>query len=246
MIKRIFIFLMLTLMAMIFFNLASNYSENTELSKLGHYYAETGPRELGAPNLVTAVVVTYRGLDTLGEVTVLFISAAGVGLLLRRTRRREDDEDLEQGDRAEETAGVHKPASEIVETATELLLPMVILFGIYVFLNGHLSPGGGFQGGAIIASGTMFLLLALPESHISRMMIAIIESLSGFSYVVVGVLGVIMAGGFLDNRIMDLGTYGALFSAGAIPLIYVFVGLKVGFELSAVLDRFRKEDTGPL
>ena len=123
---------------------------------------------------------------------------------------------------------------------------MVILFGIYVFLNGHLSPGGGFQGGAIIASGTMFLLLALPESHISRLMIAIIESLSGFSYVVVGVLGVLLAGGFLDNRIMDLGTYGALFSAGAIPLIYVFVGLKVGFELSAVLDRFRKEDTGPL
>ena len=246
MIKRLFIFLILAVMAVIFLKLATNYSENTVLSKLGYYYAEQGPAELGAPNLVTAVVVTYRGLDTLGEVTVLFISAAGVGLLLRRTRRKDDDEDLEEGDRAEETAGVHKPASEIVETATELLLPMVILFGIYVFLNGHLSPGGGFQGGAIIASGTMFLLLALPESHISRLMIAMIESLSGFSYVVVGVLGVILAGGFLDNRILDLGTYGALFSAGAIPLIYVFVGLKVGFELSAVLDRFRKEDTGPL
>lgn len=246
MIKRIFIFLILALMAMIFFKLATNYNENTELSRLGHYYVDKGPEELGAPNLVTAVVVTYRGLDTLGEVTVLFISAAGVGLMLRRTRRKDDDEDLDQGDRAEETAGKHKPASEIVETATELLLPMVILFGIYVFLNGHLSPGGGFQGGAIIASGTMFLLLALPESHISRLMIAIIESLSGFSYVIVGVLGVIMAGGFLDNRIIGLGSYGSLFSAGAIPLIYVFVGLKVGFELSAVLDRFRKEDTGPL
>lgn len=247
MIKRIFIFLMLTLMAMVFFNLAANYTENTSLSKLGKYYVEKGPQELGAPNLVTAVVVTYRGLDTLGEVTVLFISAAGVGLLLRRTRRnQDDDEGLEQGDRDEETAIKHKPASEIVETATELLLPMVILFGVYVFMNGHLSPGGGFQGGAIIASGTMFLLLALPESHISRLMIAITESMSGFSYVVVGVLGVVLAGGFLDNRIMDLGTYGSLFSAGAIPLIYLFVGLKVGFELSAVLDRFRKEDTGPV
>ena len=51
-----------------------------------------------------------------------------------------------------------------------------------------------------------------------------------------------MAGGFLDNRFMDLGTYGELFSAGAIPLIYTFVGLKVGFELSAVLDRFRQYD----
>ena len=247
MIKRLFIFAMLVLMALIFFNLVSNYTEKTSLSKLGHYYADKGPQELGAPNLVTAVVVTYRGLDTLGEVTVLFISAAGVGLLLRRTRRNQDDDTgLEQGDREEETAGTHKPASEIVETATELLLPMVVLFGVYVFINGHLSPGGGFQGGAIIASGTMFLLLALPESHISRLMIALTESLSGFSYVVVGVLGVVLAGGFLDNRIMDLGSYGSLFSAGAIPLIYTFVGLKVGFELSAVLDRFRKEDTGPV
>jgi len=246
MIKRILILLVLAMLAVMFLKLASNYHENSTLSTLGQYYAERGPAELGAANLVTAVVVTYRGLDTLGEVTVLFISAAGVGLLLRRTRRTDDDEDLDKGDRAEETAGTHKPASEIVETATQLLLPMVILFGIYVFLNGHLSPGGGFQGGAIIASGTMFLLLALPESHISRTLIAMTESLSGFSYVIIGVLGVILAGGFLDNRIMGLGTYGHLFSAGAIPLIYVFVGLKVGFELSAVLDRFRKEDSGPL
>ena len=246
MIKRLFILMILAVMGLIFIQLASSYTENSSLSKLGRYYVEQGPQELGAANLVTAVVVTYRGLDTLGEVTVLFISAAGVGLLLRRTRRKDDKEDLERGDRAEEASGTHNPASEIVTTATQLLLPMVMLFGVYVFLNGHLSPGGGFQGGAIIASGTMFLLLALPQSHISRLLVALTESLSGFSYVVIGVLGVFMAGGFLDNRILGLGTYGSLFSAGAIPLIYTLVGLKVGFELSAVLDRFRKDDTGPL
>ena len=249
MIKRLFIFIMLALMAVMFFNLSLSYDEKSTLSKLGHYYVENGPREIGAPNLVTAVVVTYRGLDTLGEVTVLFISAAGVGLLLRRSRRGQDDRH-NKDEATQEAAITHKAASEIVETATELLLPIIILFGIYVFMNGHLSPGGGFQGGAIIASGTMFLLLALPESHLSRLMISITESLSGFSYVVVGVLGVVLAGGFLDNRFMDLGTYGDLFSAGAIPLIYTFVGLKVGFELSAVLDRFRQEedsgDTGPV
>ncbi|HHJ36669.1 MAG TPA: sodium:proton antiporter, partial [Gammaproteobacteria bacterium] len=247
MIKRLFIFMTLALVTVIFFNLASHYDENHSLSRLGHYYVAHGPQEIGASNLVTAIVVTYRGLDTLGEVTVLFISAAGVGLLLRRSRRRPDSKthtlkDEKKDPQAEnqyagKTADPCKPASEIVETATQLLLPMIILFGIYVFLNGHLSPGGGFQGGAIIASGTMFLLLALPESHISRLMIATTESLSGFSYVVVGVLGVIYAGGFLDNRFLDTGHYGDLFSAGAIPLIYTFIGLKVGFELSAVLDR---------
>ena len=118
MIKRMFIFIMLALMAIIFFNLAANYDESTSLSRLGHYYVENGPQEIGAPNLVTAVVVTYRGLDTLGEVTVLFISAAGVGLLLRRSRRKQDQQ-------TNKTDIAHKAASEIVETATELLLPMI-------------------------------------------------------------------------------------------------------------------------
>lgn len=239
MIKRLFIFAVLLLIGVAFLQLVLNYSERGDLLKLGHYYAEKGPEEVGAANLVTAVVVTYRGLDTLGEVTVLFISAAGVGLLLRRSRPQvEPDSDEDNG---EAEMHHHKPSSEIVETATELLLPMVILFGIYVFLNGHLSPGGGFQGGAIAASGTMFLLLALPESHISRVVISFTESLAGFAYVIVGLLGVVFAGGFLDNRIFGLGEFGTLFSAGAIPLIYLFVGLKVGFELSAVLDRFRED-----
>ena len=230
MIQRLLIFLTLLLTAAIFAQLALNYTEHSQLSKLATHYAGQGPAELGAPNLVTAVVVTYRGLDTLGEVTVLFISAAGVGLMLRR--RQQVAVEVED----------KKPASEIVVTAAQLLMPMVFLFGVYVFVNGHLSPGGGFQGGAIIAAGSLLLLLALPGAELRQRLIAVTESLSGFSYVVVGLLGVILAGGFLDNRIMSLGTYGTLFSAGAIPIIYTLVGLKVGAELSTVLGRFR--DTG--
>jgi multicomponent Na+:H+ antiporter subunit B len=232
MIRRFFVFLALVMIGLIFSDLVLNYTERQELSPLAQHYAANGPQELGAANLVTAVIVTYRGLDTLGEVTVLFISAAGVGLLLRRSREEEEEAD----DAKEEK----KASSELVQTATEVLLPMVFLFGIYVFMNGHLTPGGGFQGGAIIASGTMLLLLALPRARISRLMLGLTESLSGFAYLMVGVLGVLLAGGFLDNRIMGLGTFGSLFSAGAIPLIYAFVGLKVGSELSAVIDRFRQ------
>lgn len=232
MVKRLFIFIMLGLMGSMFWQVANQYEEHETLSKLGSYYAKKGPSELGAANLVTSVVVTYRGLDTLGEVTVLFLAAAAIGLLLKPDSKPDE----------ETPALEHRQASEIVTTATELLLPMVILLGVYVFTNGHLSPGGGFQGGAIIASGTMFLILALPETHISRVVISWVESLSGFSYVVVGALGILLAGGFLDNRLLPLGEFGGLLSAGAIPLIYVFVGLKVGFELSAILDRFRKQD----
>lgn len=218
--------LTLLLMGWVFGKVVLNYQERTSLEGVSRYYAEQGPRELGAPNLVTAVVVTYRGLDTLGEVTVLFISAAGVGLMLRRREKRPSEEPPSH-------------ASEIVETASRLLEPLVVLLGIYVFLNGHLSPGGGFPGGAIMASGTVLLLLALPETSLSRRLISWTESVSGFAYVLIGVLGVVLAGGFLDNRILGLGEYGHLLSAGAIPLIYLFIGLKVGSELSAVLDKFR-------
>ena len=232
MIKRLLIIFTLLLTAAIFARLVVNYNEHGELTKLAQRYVGQGPAELGAANLVTAVVVTYRGLDTLGEVTVLFSSAAGAGLMLRRRERPQ----------ATASPVEKKPASEIVETAAELLLPIIFLFGVYVFVNGHLTPGGGFQGGAIIAAGSLLLLLALPQATLRHRLISITESLSGFGYVVVGVLGVILAGGFLDNRIMSLGTFGTLFSAGAIPIIYTLVGLKVGSELSAVLDRFREPD----
>jgi len=233
MLKRLFIVLTLILVAVIFSDLALNYSEHSKLSGVAQHYASDGPQELGAANLVTSVVVTYRGLDTLGEVTVLFISAAGVGLMLRR-RERPDSR-----------APVRRPASELVETAARLLMPMVFLFGVYVFVNGHLTPGGGFQGGAIVASGVLLLLLAMPQAQLSHRLIGFTESLSGFSYVVVGVLGIVLAGGFLDNRILPLGSFGSLFSAGAIPIIYIFVGLKVGSELSAVIDRFRSDESKP-
>ncbi|MCB1723442.1 MAG: sodium:proton antiporter [Gammaproteobacteria bacterium] len=224
--KRLLIVLTLILLAFMFWDVAGNYVEKTALEALPGRYVAQGPDELGAPNLVTAVVVTYRGLDTLGEVTVLFLSAIAVGLLLT----------LGGGTDAAEPP---KRASEIVETAVEYLFPIVILLGVYIFANGHLTPGGGFQGGAVIASATLLLFLSLPQSRLRHGLLSATESLSGFGYVVIGVLGIALAGGFLDNRVLPLGEYGRLFSAGAIPVIYTFIGLKVGTELSAVLERFK-------
>lgn len=235
MIKRLFIFLVLLLFAVMFFDVAKNYMEPEGLSTLATRYVDQGPDELGAANLVTAVVVTYRGLDTLGEVTVLFLSAAVVGLLLgMMTKQEKEGKDEDEG---------KTPSSELVQTTVQFLLPIIFLFGAYIFINGHLTPGGGFQGGAVIASGIVLLFLALPYAKLRHGLLSALESLSGFGYVVVGVLGLVLAGGFLDNRFLPLGNYGALFSAGAIPIIYIFIGLKVGTELSAVLEHFKSRDS---
>ncbi|HHM02788.1 MAG TPA: DUF2105 domain-containing protein [Caldithrix abyssi] len=205
-----------------------DWSPMERLSGVAYDYVTRGAADLGAMNLVTAIVVTYRGLDTLGEVTVLFLAASGVAVLLRRTEGEQ-----------QESAAPKRAASEIVTTGASLLSPFIVMFGAYIFLNGHLSPGGGFQGGAVIASAVLLLFLAHPDYKLRHNVLNIIESFSGFTYVLVGLLGLFLAGGFLDNRFLPLGTYGTILSAGAIPLIYTLIGLKVGTELAGILENMK-------
>ena len=224
MIKRAIALALLAVFAVAFGYLLVAYVPDTELNQTARYYAERTATELGAANIVTAIVVTYRGLDTLGEVTVLFLAATIVGLVLA------------EGAHARGPGRRHRPpAGELLTSGTRFLVPMILLLGVYVFVNGHLTPGGGFQGGAIIASGVLLLLLADPLRHFGHRLIAAIESVAGILYVAIGIAGLILAGGFLDTRILPLGTLGELASAGAIPLIYSLIGLKVGAEFASML-----------
>lgn len=222
MLKKILILFLVAGMALIAFDLFEAYQDKTSLAQTGAYYAKNAPEEVGAANLVTSVVVTYRGLDTLGEVSILFLTAAIISFVLKV--RREDEEDRET-----------RITSEILISASQVLTPIIMLVGIYIFINGHLTPGGGFQGGAVIASAVLLMLMSNPKLHISHKIISTVESISGFAFVLIGVIGILVGGGFLDNRIMELGTFGTLLSAGAIPFIYIFVGLKVGAELSNII-----------
>jgi multicomponent Na+:H+ antiporter subunit B len=224
MIKRFFVILLLIGLGAVFLGLLAGYTPDDQLNLTASYYANHTAQDLGAANIVTAIIVTFRGLDTLGEVTVLFLTAAIVGLVLSQGRRKRDDARREL-----------PPTGELLTTGTRLLVPLILLLGVYVFANGHLTPGGGFQGGAILASGVLLLLLTDPMRRFSHGLIAAIESTAGLFFVGIGVLGVFLAGGFLDNRILPIGELGELFSAGAIPMIYSFVGLKVGAEFSSML-----------
>ncbi|MBK5940955.1 hydrogen gas-evolving membrane-bound hydrogenase subunit E [Halochromatium roseum] len=224
MIRRLFVTLLLLGLAGVFAGLVVSYSPDETLNLSARYYAEHTAQDIGAANIVTAIIVTFRGLDTLGEVTVLFLTAAIVGLVLSHGRR-------EGGGSGRELP----PAGELLGTGTRLLVPLILLLGAHVFVNGHLTPGGGFQGGAILASAILLLLLTDPLRRISHRLITAIESTAGLVFVGIGVLGIVLAGGFLDNRILPIGNLGELFSAGAIPIIYSFIGLKVGAEFSSML-----------
>ncbi len=195
----------------------------TEPGRVAQHYIDNGIDENRGANLVTSVIVNYRGFDTLGEVTVLFLSVAGAGFVLRRRDGLVRHE--------------HRPSSEILQTGARMLFAPIVVFGAYIFVHGHLSPGGGFQGGAVIASAVMLLLLADRSHHLPHGLMHWLESMAGFGYVMAGVAGLVVAGSFLSNQgVLPLGTWNRLFSAGIIPIIYILVGLKVGTELSSLLD----------
>lgn len=224
MIKNAFIFITLILMSLLLLPLATDIKPMDSFNSLAERYMKEGPKEVGSANPVTSVVVTYRGFDTLGEVTVLFTAFMGVGLLLRR---KEDEEMIVEAEKRE--------GSEILQTASNFITPLLFIFGIYVFVHGHLSAGGGFQGGVIIASAILLGVLSRTSYKINDNLVLFVDSFAGLMLVILATLGVILAGGFMDNRYIGLGEYGKLFSAGAIPFIYSFIGIKVGSMLTGIL-----------
>lgn len=227
MVSRILAILAVIGTAALLFPLLTGVTGFEELSTLAATYVNEAPEEVGAQNLVTAVIVTLRGLDTLGEVAVLFIAASAVGFLLAGSGKSDRE--------SEPPAAADRPPSEILMTGASFLFPLLALFGVFVFLHGHLTPGGGFQGGVIIASGLLLLRLGHGAFPVSHRGLGITEAFSGGFYVALGILGLLLAGGFLDSRLLPLGEFGSLLSAGTIPIIYSLIGLKVGAELTSML-----------
>ena len=193
-------------------------------SSVGDYYLNNTVEQTGSVNTVTSIIVSYRGFDTLGEVTVLFLAATGLGAILfdkkGKKRRRQN-------------------ASLIVRVSAQLIYPFIILLGAYVFIHGHLTPGGGFQGGAIIATGVLLMFMSYRSFDVNHKALTYMESLAGITFVVIGLAGLIWGGSFLQN-FLPLGIPNELFSAGVIPIIYIAVGIKVGAELTGLLDNLLK------
>ena len=129
----------------------------------------------------------------------------------------------------------------MLRTGSRALFGIILMTGVYVAIHGHLTPGGGFPGGAMIASSMLLLYLADDQFRAKIKGFKMLESVAGSLYVLIGVAGLFAADFFLENFLAN-GTLGALFSAGIIPIIYVLIGLKVGSEISGVIDNFLTEE----
>ncbi len=202
---------------------------NGSLNGIGQSILALAPKEVGTANIVTSVVLAYRGLDTLGELIILFVAATAAGMVLSNSPE-EEAQNLQPL--------VRFPAAGFVlQISSHLLFPFLLLLGAYIIVHGHLTPGGGFQGGAVLAAAFFIPVLTSPAGPFSHNVSSLVEGLAGGSFIVIGLLGLFGQGYFLAP-LGSPGIVGDLVSAGSLPLLYTAIGIKVGSELAGLLARF--------
>jgi len=125
----------------------------------------------------------------------------------------------------------------IVKTIAKLVVPLIILFGVYMMLHGHLTPGGGFPGGVIIASAFILLVLAFGKEVVFQKLkvstASVLESIGALIFLSLAVIGMVVGGWFFVN-FLPKGYPVKIISAGFIPFANIGIGLKVGGGIFAV------------
>jgi multicomponent Na+:H+ antiporter subunit B len=196
-------------------------------------------KERHATEVVTAVVFDYRGVDTLGEEFILFVSALGVALLLRASREEEEEEPTEIAE-----ARIVPPATEPVRLAARFLIGPTVVLGLYVVAHAHLTPGGGFQGGAALATASALVFVGGRFVTFRRVnpvaLIDLAEGAGAGGYAALGLLGVAAGAEFLAN-VLPVGTTGDLYSAGTIPVLNLLVGLAVSAAFVLIISEFLEQ-----
>ncbi|WP_432473397.1 DUF4040 domain-containing protein [Amphritea sp. HPY] len=153
-------------------------------------YIEESPKEVGLPNMVTSVLASYRGFDTLGETVVVFSAVIGVLSLLGV--RRNKKKDLESG----------LESHRVLHVVAKIIIPLVILFALYVQFHGDFGPGGGFQAGVIAAAAFILYALVFGLANafavVGPKFLQLMASFGVLLYASVGLYSMYKGGHFLD------------------------------------------------
>jgi multicomponent Na+:H+ antiporter subunit B len=197
---------------------------------IGNTILDNAKDQVGTANVVTSVVLAYRGLDTLGELSILFAAASAVGLVLTKSNFNKSLNEIEKPTQIETS-----DSGFVAINAIDLIFPLLLVVGMYIISHGHLTPGGGFQGGVILAIAFSMRSIVRPkQKSVDHAVVTFIEAFAGISFIVIGLVALYTQGNFLQP-LLDQGQFGNLWSAGTIPLLYLAVGLKVGAELAGLI-----------
>jgi multicomponent Na+:H+ antiporter subunit B len=195
-------------------------------------------------NAIASVTFDQRGFDTMGEEFILFAAVLGASVLLRREPDEVADLDVDDGDEGARDRPAPGPSLEMVRLTGYVVLPPLVVVGIYVIAHGHLTPGGGFQGGIVLATALHLLYIAGDYTALRRLrperVVEISEASAAAAYVVVGLVGLAVAGAFLSN-VLPYGSLGQLASAGTVPVLNVAVGVEVGSAMVLLLAEFLEQ-----
>ena len=213
-----------------------NNPDNNEVAKR---YIENGLSETGAVNIVSGMILDYRAFDTFGESCVLFAATICVMIMLRIDgQTKEDDEEAQKvtfGIRQSAFSKIdsrqYEPENDsILKKSAILIVPLIIMFGLYVILNGHISPGGGFSGGAILGAGLILFLSAFgfqtAEKVLNAKTVKIITLVALLVYCLAKSYSFFTGANHLESGI-PLGTPGAILSSGLILVLNICVGMVV-------------------
>jgi multicomponent Na+:H+ antiporter subunit B len=211
-----------------------------ELPTFGHYpgpYGSVlngvGVTERHATNLVTAVNFDYRAMDTLGEEFILFTAATGVVLILRHMR----------GESEPSVGGAERKegASEALRGLALAFVAGLIVLGGYVVAHGALTPGGGFQGGVVLACGVFVVFLGGEMIAMKRIapekLLEFADAAGAAGFALLGIGGLLFADAFFQN-FLELGKPGSLNSAGTILLVSVSIGIEVAGAFLLIWSEF--------
>lgn len=219
--------------------------DNPANNEVAARYIEKGLQETGAVNIVTGMILDYRAFDTFGESNVLFIATCTVLILMRvdKEKKAGSEEEITKA-QAEENDRIYEPKNDIIlQRVATILVPVIMIFGIYVVLNGHLSPGGGFSGGAIIGAGLILYLNAFGFQKTERFFTEKTYKWTSFCalsfYCLAKSYSFFTGANHLESGI-PLGTPGAILSSGLILPLNICVGLVVACTMYAFYALFRK------
>jgi multicomponent Na+:H+ antiporter subunit B len=200
-------------------------------------YIEQGLQETGAVNIVSGMILTYRAFDTFGETNVLFIATCCVMILLMVDDAILKKQEVKNDRRFE-------PKNDAILQATAFVLcPLIFIFGIYIILNGHLSPGGGFSGGAVMGAGMILYVSAFgfkkTQKFFNEHVYKAAKITALIMYGIIGSYFYITGANGIENHI-PLGIPGHILSSGIILPINVCVGLEVACTMYAFYALFRR------
>lgn len=206
------------------------------VNEVAERYVSRGTEETGAVNTVAGMILDYRAFDTLGESFVLFTALCAVVLLMKiggRGRRRVMVE--------RETVDYRR--DPIVRTVCKFVIPVILVFGIYILLNGHLSPGGGFSGGAILASGFILFAVVWGDDAARRVLPA--KVIKAVTLCALGFYCLSKAYSFFTganhlHSVISPGVPGRILSAGLILPLNIAVGMVVCCTMYSIYLYFRR------